>query len=138
MGMNVGNVSSLKTDINVTPLVDIVLVLLIIFMVIMPVVQMGFEMEIPEKAKSDVPAEAFSEQVLLRMTADYRIFLNTEEVTLGQLPDRISEIYKKRRSKTIFFFAEDQTNYGEVVSVMDICRNNGVSTIGLVSELQQQ
>jgi biopolymer transport protein ExbD len=138
MGMDVGNVSSLKTDINVTPLVDIVLVLLIIFMVIMPVVQMGFEMEIPEKAKSDVPAEAFSEQVLLRMTADYRMFLNTEEVTLNQLPSRISEIYQKRRSKTIFFFAEDQTNYGEVVNVMDICRNNGVSTIGLVSELQQQ
>jgi biopolymer transport protein ExbD len=137
MGMDVGAISKFKNDINVTPLVDVVLVLLIIFMVIMPVVQMGFELEIPEKAQSDVPAAAFSEQVLLRMTADYRIFLNTEEVTLGQLGSRISEIYQKRRSKTIFFYAEDQTNYGEVIKIMDICRNNGVDTIGLVSELQQ-
>ena len=138
MGMDIGSVSELKNDINVTPLVDIVLVVLIIFMVIMPVVQMAYELEIPEKAQTDIPAEAFSEQVLLRMTADYRVFLNTEEVTIRELPTRISEIYMKRRSKTIFFFAEEQTNYGEVANVLDICRNNGVDTIGLVAELQQQ
>jgi biopolymer transport protein ExbD len=137
MGMDVGSPSSLKTDINVTPLVDVVLVLLIIFMVIMPVVQMAYELEIPEKSETELPPSAFSEQVLLRMTADYRIFLNTEEVTMAELARRISEIYEKRRSKTIFFHADDQTNYGEVVNVMDTCRNNGVDTIGLVTELQQ-
>jgi len=130
-------VPSFKNDINVTPFVDIALVLLIIFMVIMPVAQMVLDIAIPEQSPPpDRPVQP-PDQVLLRMTADSRIFLNTEPVPLADLGSRIAQIYLKRTSKTLFFYADNWANYGEAAAVMDICRNNGVGAIGLVGELRE-
>jgi biopolymer transport protein ExbD len=71
------------------------------------------------------------------MTADSRIFINKEEVGLADLAARISGIYEKRANKTIFFFADDRASYGGAVELLDICRNNGVVTIGLVPDIQE-
>src|SRR5437764_7247773 len=101
--MQVGGSGSLRSDINVTPLVDVVLVLLIIFMVITPVVQMGYLVRVPPKAPSNLPPSAIQDQIVLRLMPDARIFINKDEVTPEQFPVRLRDILHGNTSKMIFF-----------------------------------
>jgi len=120
-----------KSDINITPLVDIVLVLLIIFMVITPLLQMGYDVKVPPKATVDNPPPAL-DQLIVSVTPQNRIYLNKEMLDPQALGLRLSEILKNRRDKTVFFSADDGANYGEVVKVMDIVRNAGAKNLGIV------
>jgi biopolymer transport protein TolR len=129
--------SAAKAHINVTPLVDVVLVLLIIFMIIIPFVQMGYKIDFPDKPREKEGPMHTPGLVLLRVAADSRIFINQEEVDRADLAARLSGIYQKRADKTIFFFADDRASYGGAVEILDVCRNNGVETVGLVAELQE-
>ena len=122
---------SYKSDINITPLVDIVLVLLIIFMVITPLLQMGYDVKVPPKATVDNPPPAL-DQLIVSVTPQNRIYLNKEMLDPQALGLRLSEILKNRRDKTVFFSADDGANYGEVVKVMDIVRNAGAKNLGIV------
>jgi biopolymer transport protein ExbD len=90
--MQVGGSGKIKSDINVTPLVDVVLVLLIIFMVITPVVQMGYLVRVPPKAPPGLPPSAVNDQIILRLMPDNQIFINKDEVTPGDFPVRIRDI----------------------------------------------
>src|SRR6202140_4570742 len=90
--MQVGGGGSLRSDINVTPLVDVVLVLLIIFMVITPVVQMGYLVKVPPKAPANLPPSAIQDQIVLRLMPQARIFINKDEVPIDQFPQRIRDI----------------------------------------------
>ncbi|HKD20015.1 MAG TPA: biopolymer transporter ExbD [Thermoanaerobaculia bacterium] len=135
MAMSVGGgAGEYKSDINITPLVDVVLVLLIIFMVITPLLQMGYDVKIPPKV--DVPAGTPppTDLIVVSLTAQNKIFLNKEEVTPQVLSLRLTEILKNRANKTIFFSGDDNANYGDVVTVMDRCRNAGAKNIGIVME----
>src|SRR6266508_5827532 len=101
--MQVGGGGSLRSDINVTPLVDVVLVLLIIFMVITPVVQMGYLVKVPPKAPAHLPPAAIQDQIVLRLQPDARIFINKDEVSADQFPQKLHEILHGNSSKMIFF-----------------------------------
>jgi biopolymer transport protein TolR len=125
--------SDFRSDINITPLVDIVLVLLIIFMVITPLLQMGYDVKVPPKATVE-QAPTLADQLIVSLTTDNKVFLNKEELNLQSLPLRLSEILKNRRDKTVFFSADDSSNYGKVVEVMDIVRNAGAKNLGIVLE----
>jgi len=94
--MQVGGGGSMRSDINVTPLVDVVLVLLIIFMVITPVVQMGYLVRVPPKAPANLPPSAIQDQIVLRLAPNNRVFINKEEMTEEQFPNRIREILQIR------------------------------------------
>jgi len=83
--MQVGGSGSIKSDINVTPLVDVVLVLLIIFMVITPVVQMGYLVRVPPKAPANLPPAAVQDQIILRFMPEQRMFINKDEITALQV-----------------------------------------------------
>jgi biopolymer transport protein ExbD len=120
-----------KSEINITPLVDVVLVLLIIFMVVTPLLQMGYDVKVPPKAQVDTPQPP-ADQLIVSLAAGNRLYLNKDEMNAQTLSLRMDEILKNRRDKTVFFSAEDGSTYGRVVQVMDLMRTAGVKTIGIV------
>jgi biopolymer transport protein ExbD len=128
-----GGPGEYKSDINITPLVDIVLVLLIIFMVITPLLQMGYDVKVPPKATVDQP-QSLVDQVIVSLTPQGQIYLNKQQVTLAQLNQQLGDILKNRRDKTVFFSGDDGASYGDVIHTMDVVRNAGAKNIGIVLE----
>ncbi len=134
MAMAVGPSTTYKADINITPLVDVVLVLLIIFMVITPILQMGYDTKVPPKSESTAPPPSMTDQIILRLEADGRIFINKEEVSESYFPARLRDIIKGRESRVVFFAASGDAVYDRVLSFMDLCKNNGAANLGIVLE----
>jgi len=134
MAMGVGDLGNLKSDINVTPLVDVVLVLLIIFMVLTPLLQMGYDVNVPPKATADTSVVISREQLIVTQREQRKVYLNRIEVDVAQLPLRLTDILKHRSDKTVFFAGDDDLNYGVVMSTMDIIRDSGAERIGIITE----
>jgi biopolymer transport protein TolR len=134
MGMGASSPGEYKSDINITPLVDVVLVLLIIFMVITPLLQMGYDVKVPPKINQPVDQPPPTDLIIVSLTPQNKIYLNKEEVNAQTLSLRLTEILKNRSNKTIFFSGDDASNYGEVIKVMDLCRNAGAKSMGIVME----
>ena len=132
--MQVGGSGSLRSDINVTPLVDVVLVLLIIFMVITPVVQMGYLVRVPPKAPANLPPSAINDQIVLRLMAGNRVFINKEEVPVDQFPNRIRDILHGNTSKMVFFSGGRDVDYESTMSFLDLARASGCKNIGIIVE----
>jgi biopolymer transport protein TolR len=133
MAMAAGGTSDYKSDINITPLVDVVLVLLIIFMVITPLLQMGYDVKVPPKSTNPNP-QIDPDQLIVSLTQQGKMLLNKQELTAPQLATQLTSILKNRRDKTVFFSGDDQSLYGDVARVMDICRTAGATNIGIVLE----
>jgi biopolymer transport protein TolR len=134
MSMDMGTGGGPKSEINVTPLVDVVLVLLIIFMVVQPLLQMGYEVQVPPNAQENQPLPPQQDQLIVSMTANKEVFLNKERIDPANLPIRLQETLKNRGSKVVFFSVEDSVNYGDAVKLMDAVRNNGAKNIGIVMD----
>lgn len=134
MGMDVGGGGGPKSEINVTPLVDVVLVLLIIFMVVQPLLQMGYVVQVPPNSTTPPPPEATKDQIIVTVTANKDVYLNKERIELQNLPIRLQEVLRNRGSKVVFFSADDTVNYGKAMEVMDTVRNNGAKNIGIVMD----
>jgi biopolymer transport protein TolR len=134
MGMGASSPGEYKSDINITPLVDVVLVLLIIFMVITPLLQMGYDVKVPPKVNQPQNQPPPTDLIIVSLTPQNKIFLNKDEVNAQTLSLRLTEILKNRSNKTIFFSGDDASNYGEVIKVMDLCRNAGAKSMGIVME----
>ncbi|HKB71276.1 MAG TPA: biopolymer transporter ExbD [Thermoanaerobaculia bacterium] len=123
--MEMGKVGNVRSEINVTPLVDVCLVLLIIFIVIQPMTQMGYNATIPPKAPpSATPSAPPPDQLVVSYTADKKIFLNKQEMTQTALVTQLGQILENRREKVVFFSVDDTANYGETMNVMDAVRNS--------------
>jgi biopolymer transport protein TolR len=122
-----------RSDINITPLVDVVLVLLIIFMVMTPILLKQFDVQVPEKADVTVAAPA-ADQVVLQIAADGAIALNHEMIAREVLADRVRTIFESRREKLLFFDVDEKANYGLTVEIMDACRGAGVKVIGIMTK----
>ncbi len=135
MAMDVGaSKGGPKSEINVTPLVDVVLVLLIIFMIMQPMLQMGYDVQVPPKAQTTIQQPQDKDQIIVSLTANKDIYLNKEKVDPGQLPIRLQEVLRNRGNKVVFFSVEDTVNYGDAMKVMDTVRNNGAKNIGIVMD----
>jgi len=130
MSMNVGGGGTLKSEINVTPLVDVVLVLLIIFMVVIPILQMGYPVDTPPENKTAAVVPPSADQLIVRMDRDGRTYLNKEEVPMAQFGGRLKQM--NRGKKIVFFAADGEIPYGQVAEFMDLCRNNGAEKLGIV------
>ncbi len=124
----------MRSDINVTPLVDVVLVLLIIFMVITPVVQMGYLVRVPPKAPANLPPSAVQDQIVLRLAQNNRVFINKEELTMDQFPNRIREILRGNTSKMVFFSGGRDVDYEDTMKFLDLARASGAKNIGIIVE----
>ena len=135
MGMDVGGHSGgPKSEINVTPLVDVMLVLLIIFMILQPMLQMGYDVNVPPNNPSSGPQQVNPEQIIVSLTANNEIYLNKERVERSNLPIRLQEVLRNRGKKPVFFSCEDTVKYDDAMRLMDIVRNNGAENIGIVMD----
>src|SRR5213593_3834916 len=138
MAMQLGS-SGVKSDINVTPFVDIVLVLLIIFMVVTPMLSRALDISVPPKSEAEIAPEVEADQLILSVKGPPeapKIFLNRDEIPEGKdgVKDRIGELMKGRREKVVFFQADNELPYQYVVEVMDMIRGGGAEKIGLITD----
>lgn len=132
MAMNVSAQGGVRSDINITPLVDVVLVLLIIFMVVTPLLQMGYEVQVPPKVETAAPPPSMDDQVIVRMDADGRMFINKQMIPEAQFGAKLREVLTGRSSKVVFFAADGELEYNKVAKFMDLCRDNGAQNLGIV------
>ena len=135
MAMDVGGKKKgPRSEINVTPLVDIVLVLLIIFMVLTPTMLKNIAATVPEKAEEQQPQVPSESAIVVEYTAKRELTVNLESVSVEGLQDKLVERLKAQRQKAVFFKAEDDAPYGEVVRLLDIARGAGAQTLAIVTE----
>jgi biopolymer transport protein ExbD len=138
MGMDVGNSGdgSVRSEINVAPLVDVVLVLLIIFMVLTPSMLKHLSASVPKEPEDDQaqPTSVQSSTILVKYTAKREVTVNGESVALDGLQSNLADRLHKHRKKIIFFAAEDGAPYGEVVKLMDLARGAGAERLAIITD----
>jgi len=138
MSMAVGTKGGPKCDINITPYIDILLVLLIIFMVITPVRQMDLDVKVPQPPPPDQTKLPVDPSVIVVSVGDAaQIAVNQEPVDISALGPKLQEIYSARANKNMFISASPKLPYGDVVKVIDIAKGAGVGDIGLIIEAIQ-
>ena len=135
MSMAVGTKKGPKCDINITPYIDILLVLLIIFMVITPVRQMDLDVKVPQPAPEDQTKNIVDPSVIVVSVGESaQIAINQDPTDIGSLGAKLQEIYSARANKNMFISASPKLPYGDVVKVIDIAKGAGVGDIGLIIE----
>jgi biopolymer transport protein TolR len=121
-------------EINVTPLIDIVLVLLIIFMTMTPVMLKELVAKVPQKSTELVPQPPGENPIIVELDAADRLMLNGEAVAPEALAAQVGERLRHDRQKVVFFKIDDDANYGRAVRVMDICKGAGAATLGIITK----
>ena len=134
MSMDLGGAKGgVKADINVTPLVDVMLVLLIIMMLVAPLLQQGISLKLPVAANTTDKPES-QEQTVVAIAADKKIYLNAKFVEDADLGTKIDEILKTKTEKIVLIRADQEVDYSAVMGVMDSLRQAGVEDIGLITD----
>ncbi len=133
MAMNLGGKGGVKSDINVTPLVDVMLVLLIIMMIIAPMLQKGVDVKLPTATNTTDKPET-QDQTVVAVSADGRMFLNAVEVPENDLARRVTDVLESKKAKIVLIKADEDAPYGRVMAAMDSLRKAQVEDMGLVTE----
>ena len=131
MAMDVGGNRTVKSDINVVPLVDVCLVLLVIFMVVTPLLQKGVDVKLPEAAYAAKKPEV---KVTLTVKKDGTIFVEMDQVPKANLESKLKELFEARVEKTLYMKADTTLNYQAIMDIMDICQQAGIESVGLMTE----
>ena len=135
MGISGLGQKGINSDINVTPLADVMLVLLIIFMVITPLLQKGVDVKLPEaEFPSDHPDNESVVTVAVRK--DNTVYLNMMPVAESELTTKLIEEFEGKAERVLFLKADEALEYGDVLRVMDLCRDGGADEIGLITEIK--
>jgi biopolymer transport protein ExbD len=129
--MATGGGAGLSNDINVTPMIDVLLVLLIIFMAVLPSMRKAIDIQLPDPNPTVQPANANSNQIVLEVKPGGVFAINSEAQTRDRLATRLKEIYDPRPEKVIFVKGMKGVPYGDVIFAMDVARGAGVKVIGI-------